>query len=144
MLFAKLNRTNPENVYVVVQNVEGATITTGRAVAYAAGASNDGVQAVIANASGDYPSFIGIASRDVANNDYGLVQIGGLVASVLLSNEGSSITINAGDPLVPAAAGCASAAPTYANSGFKFLLAASNVPVAISAAAYCSGLFKLV
>jgi hypothetical protein len=67
----------------------------------------------------------------------------GFVNSVLISNVGTSITINAGDPLVPAPGGMASAAPTYANSGFKWVTAASNVPAAISAAAYVSGIIHL-
>jgi hypothetical protein len=142
MLFQRVNRTEPEKVYVIVKNVEGATITTGRPVAYTA-TSNDGVSAVMANAAGDYPFFIGVADQDIPNNEYGRVQIAGIVNSILISNEGSSITINDGNPLVPAAGGFASAAPTYANSGFRWL-AASNVPVAVSAAAYASGLLKMI
>lgn len=143
MLFQKINRTSPENVYVSVTNYEGATITTGLPVAWATGTSNDGVGAVIANAAGDYPGFIGVAFRDIPRNGYGLVQTSGWIASVLVSNAGTSITINAGDPLVPAPAGFYSAAPTYANSGFKYVIA-SNVPVAVSAAAYASGIIKSV
>ena len=144
MLLKRLNRNTAENVFVVVENAEGATITTGRAVAYVLGTSNDGVKAVIADAAGDYPGFIGVAKKDIPANDYGLVQVGGFVPSVWLSNTGTSVTVNAGDPMIPLAGGFASAAPTYANSGFKFLTAASNVPAAISATGYISGLLKLV
>lgn len=143
MIFQQLNRTDSENVFVSVYNVEGATITLGLPVAYQVGASTDGVNAVIANAAADYPGFIGIAKKTIPANDYGLVQVGGFVASILLSNAGTSITINAGDPLVASPAGMFSGAPTYANSGFRFVIA-SNVPVAVSAAAYASGLLKLV
>lgn len=142
MQFLKLNRTAAENVYRTVLNVEGATITTGLPVSLV-NTSTDGVSATIANAAADYPGFIGIAVQDIANNDYGRVQTSGFVASILLSNAGTSITINANDPLVPAPAGMYSGAPTYANSGFKFV-SASNVPVAVSAAAYVSGLIKIV
>lgn len=140
MQFRKLNRDGAENVYRSILNVEGATITTGLPVSLV-NTSTDGISATIANAAADYPGFIGIAVSDIANNDYGRIQISGFVASVLLSNAGTSITINAGDPLIPAPAGAYSGAPTYANSGFKFL-SASNVPVAVSAAAYASGLIK--
>lgn len=142
MQFQQLNRDQAENVYRVVKNVEGATITTGLPVSLV-NTSTDGVNAVIANAAADYPGFIGIAVSDIANNDYGRVQIGGFVASVLISNVGTSITINANDPLVPSPAGFFSGAPTYANGGLKFLFA-SNVPVAISASAYASGLIKVL
>lgn len=137
------NRTTPEKVFMQVKNVEGATITAGLPVAFALGVSNDGVNATIANAAADYPGFLGVAVRDIANNDYGQIQIAGYVASILISNVGTSITINAGDPLVAAPGGFFSAAPTYANSGFRWL-AAANVPVAVSAAAYASGLLRMI
>lgn len=143
MQFQQLNRDQAENVYRVVKNVEGATITTGLPVALHVGASNDGVNAIIANAAADYPGFIGVASQDIAANDFGRVQIGGFVASVLISHVGTSITINAGDPLVPSPSGFFSGAPTYANSGLKALFA-SNVPVAVSAGAYASALIKVL
>lgn len=142
MQFLKLNREGAENVYRTVLNAEGATITTGLPVSLV-NTSTDGIKAVIANAAADYPGFLGVAVRDIPNNDYGLVQTSGWVNSILLSNAGTSITINANDPLVAAPAGFYSAAPTYANSGFKFLFA-SNVPVAVSAAAYASGLIKML
>lgn len=143
MQIATVNRERSEKVYISVKNVEGATITAGLPVGYALGAaSNNGVNAVIANAAVDYPGFLGIAVADIPNNEYGRVQIAGYVGSILLSNVGSSITINAGDPLVPGPAGFFSAAPTYANSGFKWLTA-QNVPVAVSAAAYASGLLRM-
>lgn len=143
MQFATVNRENPERMYRSIKNVEGATITTGLPVALALGTSNDGVNATIANAAADYPGFVGIALTDIPNNEYGRIQGMGFVNSVLISNVGTSITINAGDPLVPAPGGMASAAPTYANSGFKWVTAASNVPAAISAAAYVSGIIHL-
>lgn len=142
MLFQRVNRTDQEKVFVVVTNAQGATITTGLPVAWATGASNDGKLVVKADAAADYRGFIGIAVADIANNDEGRVQIGGFCNSILLSNAGTSITINAGDPLVPAPGGMFSAAPTYANSGFKYVIA-SNVPVAVSAAAYASGIIRM-
>lgn len=140
MQFSKLNRTGAENVYRTVLNVEGATITTGLPVGLV-NTSTDGISAVIANAAADYPGFIGVAKQDIANNDYGLVQISGWVASILLSHVGSSLTINANDPMVPSPSGFFSGAPTYANSGLRAVYL-SNAPVAISAAAYASGLLK--
>jgi hypothetical protein len=138
-----VNKDLSEKVYIGIKNVEGATMTVGLPVAYVLGTSADGVNAVIANAAADYPGFIGVVVKNIANNDYGQVQIAGFVNSILLSNVGTSITVNAGDPLVPSAAGFASAAPAYANSGFRWI-AASNVPVAISAAAYASGLIRMI
>jgi hypothetical protein len=142
MQITGLNRTGNENVYRNVLNVEGATITTGLPVSLA-NTSNDGVSAVIANATADYPGFIGVAVQDIANNDYGKIQVGGFVNSVLVSSIGSSATVNALDPLVPSPSGFFSGAPTYANSGFKWLQASNTPAVAISAGGqYASGLIK--
>lgn len=138
-----VNKDLSEKVYIGIKNVEGATMTVGLPVAYVLGTSADGVNAVIANAAGDFPGFIGVVVKNIANNDYGQVQIAGWVNSILLSNVGTSITINAGDPLVPSPAGFFSAAPTYANSGFRWI-AASNVPAAVSAVAYASGLIRMI
>lgn len=142
MQFSKINKTGQENVFRVVLNVEGTTLTTGLPVSLV-NTSTDGVNAVNANATADYPGFIGWVVTDIANNDYGRVQIGGFVNSILLSNAGTSITINAGDPLIPAPAGAYSGAPTYANAGFRFA-SASNVPAAVSASGYASGLIKVL
>jgi hypothetical protein len=145
MIINRVNRDLAEKVYISVKNVEGATITLGLPVSVKpTAASMDGVSAVIANAAGDYPGFVGIATKNIANNDYGLVQISGYVNSVLISNVGSSITINAGDPLVPGPAGFFSAAPTYANGGFRWVQAGSDVPAAVSAAAYVTGVIRML
>lgn len=138
------NRDVSEKVFISVKNVEGATITTGLPVAYAQGTSVDGKAVVVANAAADFPGFIGVAVRDIPNNDFGSVQISGFVDSVLVSNVGSSITIAVGSPLVPAPAGFFSGAPTYANSGFRWITVASNTPAAISAASYVSGLIRMI
>lgn len=142
MQIGTVNRDQSEKMYLSVKNVEGATITVGLPVGYALGTSMDGVSAVLCDAAGDKPGFLGIAVKDIPNNEYGRIQVAGYVNSILLSNVGSSITINVGDPLVPGPAGFFSGAPTYANSGFKWLQA-QNVPVAVSAAAYASGLIRL-
>lgn len=133
-----------ERAFMTVKCVEASSLTTGYLVALRVGtsASFDGTQAVRA-ASGtaaDLPAFIGVAAQDIASNTYGRVQVYGPVGSVAFSNVGTSITINVGDPLIPgAAAGTAfSGAPTYAASGFKYILA-SSVPAAISAQAWISG-----
>jgi hypothetical protein len=143
MLLQRVNRKEPEKIFIEIQNVEGATATTGMPVAYALGASMDGVQATIANAAGDYPQFMGVVVADIANNDYGLVQIAGYCNSILLSNAGTSITVTAGDCLIPAPAGFYSAAaPTYANAGMRHLVLRDTI--AVSAASYVRGLIRMI
>ena len=143
MQIQTVNRKLPEKVYISVKNVEGATITAGLPVAYCLTTSNDGISATIANGATDYPGFLGVCLKDTPNNDYARIQTAGFVDSILISNAGTSITSNAGDPLVPSPAGFFSAAPTYANSGFRWI-SASNVPVAVSAAHYASGIIRML
>lgn len=144
MLFKQASRGD-ERIYQTIKNVEASSLTTGYGVALRVGtaASFDGINAVLSDSdnAADLPAWVGVAAQDIASNAYGLIQSYGLVASVLLSHIGSSLTVNSGDPLVPGkgAGGFFSGAPTYANSGFKYILA-SNTPAAISGTAYMSGI----
>lgn len=149
MQFKKLNRDGAENVFRTILNVEGATITTGFPVSLRpAAASVDGVSAVISNATADQVGFIGVAVRDIANNDYGLVQVTGLINSILVSNAGTSITITAGDLIVAGPLGFYSFNPsvTYSGAGtgltnFRHVI---NVDTAtVSAAGYVRGLINI-
>ena len=150
MLLAKVNRTDSERMYRTVLNVEGATITTGKPVSISpTAASLDGVSAVIANGAADYKGFIGFAIRDIPNNDYGLVQVNGLVASVLVSHEGTSITVTAGDLVIPNAVGVSSvgAAAIFSGNGallYNFRAVQAVDSATISAAAYVRGLIRML
>lgn len=150
MQFSKLNREGSERVFRTVLNVEGATITTGNAVSLKpTAASLDGVNAVIANAAGDMLGFAGIAVRDIPNNDYGLIQTNGLVNSVLLSNAGTSITITAGDLVIPGPAGFYSFNPAVIYSGngahlYNFRHVISVDSATVSAAGYVRGLINVL
>lgn len=137
-----------ERAYGSYKNVEASSITTGYAAALAlgtAGASFNGTNICLAGstATGRQTGWLGIASVDIAPNAYGLIQTFGPVNSVWISNVGTSITINIGDPLVPGAllGGLFSAAPTYANAGFAFCVASAVSP-AVSATAYISGFMR--
>lgn len=146
MQIQQVNRTDAEKVYLSVTNVEASSLTQGYLVALAIGGNSfDGVAAVLA-ASGtaaNLPGFVGVAAADITSQSAGRVLAWGFAASVFLSNVGTSLTIAQGSPLVPGAVagGAFSLAPTYAASGFKFILA-SNVPAAISASGYVSGLVR--
>jgi hypothetical protein len=98
MFSHQVNRTDADKVFTVVHNVDGASITTGHGVRYVGGvgadnASADGIQAVKINAAGDCFNFAGIAAQDIADTEYGLVQCWGYVDSIMLSHEGTSITV---------------------------------------------------
>lgn len=141
-----INRENAEKVFLVVKNVEGATMTKGYLAALVVSGSFDGKNAVLV-ASGDaalLPAWVGVAAADIADTGYGRVQAFGFANSIRYSAVGSSITIAIGEPCAPGAeaGGAASAVtPSYAASGFGFILA-SNCPAAISAAGWMSGLIR--
>jgi len=145
MQIQRINRNSPETIYTVVTNVDARSLTTGWPVAYRLGTNaslnfNSAVLALSGTAA-DLPGFIGVADQDIATNAVGRVVMWGYAASVYLSNVGTSLTINNGDPLVPGASAFFSLAPTYAASGFKYVIA-SNMPPAISARAWGSGFVK--
>lgn len=149
MLFKQASRGD-ERVFVSVKNVEASSITMGSScgIKIATTASFDGTSSVMmrSGTAGDLPGFLGVAVQDITSNAFGLIQIFGNVLSVLLSNVGTSVTINTGDPLIPSpAAGLfSSAVPSYAASGFGWVIA-SNVPTnTLSQAAplYCSGFVR--
>jgi len=143
MLFKHAARGD-ERAFITVQGVEASSLTLGYLVAVRVGtnASFDGTQAVLADSGNavDLPGFLGVAAQDIVANGFGIIQNLGPAASVWISNVGTSLTINVGDALVPGAlaGGGFSAAPTYANAGFRFVIA-SNVAPAVSATAYVSG-----
>ncbi len=104
MLIQQLNRADPERVQIMVKNVDGGgSVTTGYGVCIpASGASIDGISVVKATAALQR-GFIGVATQDIAINGYGLATAWGYVNSVQISNVGSSITITAGNVLIPSA-----------------------------------------
>lgn len=150
MLFKKLNREGAENIFRPILNVQGATITTGYPVSLKpTGASIDGISAVICDAAGDLYGFIGFAKEDIANNDYGLAQVNGHVASILVSNAGTSITITAGDYLIPGPVGVYSAdvAAVYSGGGafmYNFKSVLNRDTATVSAAGYVRGLLNIL
>jgi len=145
MKFATL-ANSAEKIYLVAKNVTGNTITTGMATALAIGGNSfDGLSAVT-TASGtaaNLPGWIGIASKDIAVNDLGLIQSFGYAASILISNVGSSLTITQGDLLIPGAAAGAlfSGAPTAANAGLNYVINANTTTIS-SGSLYVSGLIR--
>lgn len=149
MLIQQLNRTDPERVQLMVKNVDGGgSITTGYGACLpTSGASIDGISAVKATAALQR-GFIGVATQDIAINGFGLVTAWGYVNSVALSNVGTSITITAGNVLIPSAiAGQFFSVVTDAAMStlmYKYVTAATTVPVDISnlSQSYVAGIVR--
>jgi hypothetical protein len=150
MLIQQLNRTDAEKVQIIVKNVDGGgSITTGMGAALVqTGASIDGISAVRSSAS-LWKGFVGVAAQDIAINGFGLVTSWGYANSVAISNVGTSITITAGDYLKPGAVAgtffsAQAAAETLSTLLYRYVVAATTVPVDISNAAtsYVAGFVR--
>ena len=99
MLFQRLNRTDAEKVFIIIQNVAGATITANYPCVWDISASVDGVR-VSKPATATLSLFVGIADDDIADQAYGLVQSYGYRTSAFVTND-TSVAIAAGDILIP-------------------------------------------
>lgn len=115
MLFKRISRSTPEQVFVVAKNVSGSTMTAGYSCVWDVSATVDGVNVTIANTA-DLGCFAGVADSNIANNAYGLIQVYGYRATTYVySSTGSSAageglnTVNGEWGLTPSAASSASA-----------------------------------
>ena len=86
MLFQRVNRTNPEKVFIVAKNSYGtASLTNGQAVIWDWTTDGDGVGVTLATATENVSAgqdVAGIASETIAAGDYGLLQVYGYHSAV--------------------------------------------------------------
>jgi len=121
MQLQQVNRTDAEKVFIVVQNVNASSITTGYGARFVGGAaaeivSTDGIQAVMTVSGGaTMPQFVGIAAQDIVSNGYGRIQSRGYVNSIAYSFQADKtvgVTGIANSFLIPGAA-----AGTFTSTG---------------------------
>jgi hypothetical protein len=120
MLFKRVSRSTAETVFIVARNVSGSTITSGYSCVFDVGASVDGVRVTQASST-DLQAYAGVADSDIANGDYGLIQVYGYRSSVrIYASTGSSV---AGDNLTVVAAqwGLTPATSSGSSKTFGFL-----------------------
>ena len=102
MIFQRLSRTDPERVFIVVRNNEGAALVVNQCVQWElASASIDGVR-VRDMDTGNLHAFVGVADAATADGDYGLVQVYGYRSTSIVFQTDTSI--DTGVALVPTAA----------------------------------------
>ena len=100
MLFKRLNRDQPEQVFVVAENNEGATIDIDATVQVDTTTDVDGVK-VRDMDTGDLYAFMGVADAAIADNNFGLIQVYGYRSTSQILTTDTSIA--AGLPLIPVA-----------------------------------------
>ena len=86
MLFQRVNRTNPEKVFIVAKNSYGtASLTNGQCVIWDWTTDVDGVGVTLATATENVSAgqdVAGIATETIAAGDYGLLQVYGYHSAV--------------------------------------------------------------
>ena len=109
MLFQRINRTDPEKVFLVVYNsYSTASLTNGQAVIWDFATDADGVGVTMpsARATNAGVAGAGIAAETITSGSYGLCQCYGYHSAVRTrSATGGSPAIAAGRPLALNAAG---------------------------------------
>jgi hypothetical protein len=109
MLFQRINRTDPEKVFIVAYNsYSTASLSNGQAVIWDFAGDADGVGVTMpsARATNAGVAAAGIAAETVASGAYGLIQTYGYHSAVRArSATGGSPAIAAGRPLALNAAG---------------------------------------
>ena len=142
MQIQRVNRTDADKVFVNFRNMSGSGISANEGACYDLGTTVDGISAVSPVAA-SFLGWIGIAAEDVADTEYGRTQIFGYRDSILLSHEGTSVTVTIGNAmhLVTGANGLnTSTAEALSTCGYKYVICAATTT--ISAAAYCKGVIR--
>jgi len=95
MIFQRLNRSDPERVFLVVENNEGATMVKDATAQWElASASVDGVKVRDVDSANDW-AFAGIVDADIADNEFGLIQVYGFRSSSIIFQTGTSVATGA-------------------------------------------------
>lgn len=76
MLFARINRTEPEKILIIVKAAEA--LLEGRPVCYQFDGTGDGKDAYLADAAADATRVVGLADEAIASGAYGKVLAYGL------------------------------------------------------------------
>jgi hypothetical protein len=129
MLFKRLNREQPEQIFIVVQNTIGSgTAMVANGVAQLdITTAVDGVKAVVPTTAGLW-CFLGIIDAAIADQDYGLVQVYGYRSSSILFQ--TDTTQAAGLPLLPVNA------QNYLQTAASTYTFASNTTVSVTLRPY--------
>lgn len=110
MLFQRINRSNPEKVFVIAYNSYAtAALSNGQAVVWDYATDADGVSVTRPSARATSAGFAaaGIVADSIAVGAYGLIQVYGYHSAVRVRQDTSSAAANvaAGRPLALNAAG---------------------------------------
>lgn len=127
MMFQRVNRTDPEKVFLSVYNsYSTASVTNGQGVIwdFATDADGVGITRPTARATNAGVAAAGVVAETIASGDYGLLQVYGYHAATRVRTvTGGSPAIVAGRPLVINVAGsvfCLESVSTASNTVLTF------------------------
>jgi len=117
MIFKRINRDNPEQVFITVKNgYSTAALAAGQAVMWDLG-DGDGVNVTrVSNSTKRSTAFAGIAAEAIAAGEYGLIQVWGYHSAVYVRASGTT-ALWTGAPLYAIVSGFRLDTPPQA-SGF--------------------------
>jgi hypothetical protein len=119
MIYQRVNRTDPEKVFLVVKNsYSTGALANGYAVIWDFYTDGDGVGVTkpTARATNAGFAFAGIAAETIAAGSYGLIQIYGYHSAALTNTmTGSTVKVAKGAPLALNAAGGEWSLESYAT-----------------------------
>lgn len=109
MLFQRINRSDPEKVFVIAKNsYSTASLSNGQAVIWDFATDADGVGVTLpsARATNHGIAVAGVAAETITAGSYGLIQVYGYHSAVRVRTmTGGSPAIAAGSPLALSSAG---------------------------------------
>jgi hypothetical protein len=103
MLFSRINRSNPEKIFMTVYNDYGtAAITVGMPVIWDYAGTADGVSVTKPTAESGIAAAGVVADASIASGSYGLIQVWGYNADAIVDGgtdvaAGDGITMNAAE-----------------------------------------------
>lgn len=102
MIIQRINRTNPEKVFVVVRNDESTALTKGALCAFKFDGTRDGLDVEKADAAANSHLIAGANDSAIPAGDYGLAQCYGVRTDAIIIKSGTATNANAaiGDALV--------------------------------------------
>jgi hypothetical protein len=138
LLFQRINRTDAEQVFGVVYNVMGATVTGGYAVVLDT-STFDGIR-VTKPATATLSLLLGVANKDISDSSYGIAQLYGYRQSAFVTND-TSQAIAAGDILIPVNAQNYLARSAASDGKTGFVIAGQSFATATTPAAAQKNVF---
>jgi hypothetical protein len=138
MILQRVNRSDPEKVFIVCSNgYSTASLTNGQTVMWDLGDAN-GVSVTRSSGARRAHAFAGIASETIAAGAYGLIQVYGYHAAVIVDSN-TSADIFTGCALYMDTSGFHLEGPFYASGTTEELsLNTVGAPAAVALEAYGS------